>query len=94
VADHIEGWWTIGEAPNYEVNDDGVVRHKESGRPVKRYGNPEFPQVKLSTRSGVIGRGVRTLVETGRKYQGVDNGRTVGEDSGSPDLRSEYRRKS
>jgi hypothetical protein len=95
VADHIEGWWTIGEAPNYEVNDDGVVRHKASGRSVKQYRQrPNSAlMVMLSAGGKTVGRRIQDLIENGRKYQGAYDGE-VGEDHGGSDLRSEYRRKS
>lgn len=73
MADHIEGWWTIGESPNYEVNDEGVVRHKKSGRTVRQYRQTPNSalMVMLSGPGKTIGRRVQDLVETGRKYQGV-----------------------
>lgn len=72
MAEHIEGWWTIGEAPNYEVNDEGVVRHIASGRIVKqRQANPnQEPRVTLSAPGKIIGRRVKDLIEAGRIYQG------------------------
>lgn len=87
---HIEGWWTIGEAPNYEVNDDGEVRHKPSGRSVKQHLRSPGPygvQVQLSANGKTIGRSVKSLVETGRKYQGVDDGK-VEDGSRSSEIRS------
>ena len=68
----IEGWWTIGEAPNYEINDEGTVRHKASGRIVKHRDNgkgTDYRYVVLSAFGKVIGRSIKQLIETGRKYQ-------------------------
>lgn len=70
----IEGWWTIGEAPNYEINDEGIVRHKLSGREIvhrtgKKGEDSEYRYVSLSANGTIIGRSVQQLVETGRKYQ-------------------------
>jgi hypothetical protein len=70
---HIEGWWTIGEAPNYEINDEGVVRHKETGRIIPQYGNgkgTDYRMVSLRAYGKSINRSVKALIETGRKYQG------------------------
>lgn len=70
----IVGWWTIGEAPNYEINDEGVVRHKPSGRIVKHHvlsPGPHGERVTLSAYGGLKGFSIKYLVETGRKYQGA-----------------------
>lgn len=71
MDERISGWWVIGEAPNYEVNDEGQVRHIASGRAVRhRQTDPNHaPHVILSSYGKTIKRRVQDLVESGRKYQ-------------------------
>lgn len=70
----IEGWWTIGEAPNYEINDDGVVRNKDTGKVMPHQEKPKGSgspsrYVSLRHEGRAVVRSVAKLVETGRKYQ-------------------------
>lgn len=68
----IQGWWTIGRAEDYEVNDYGVVRHRATGQVIEHEVSSFGTHfVTLKCYEGWRRIAVATLVRDGRLYQNV-----------------------
>jgi hypothetical protein len=92
-------WFTIMEAPDYEINEEYDVRYRNSGEYIQHRTNgkgTDFRFVVLNAFGKWIHRSVKVLLENARKYenQGDNCDGTLGEGNGGANLRSQYRRKS